>query len=123
MPRKIKLSKKDDVIESIESSTPTPSSRRGARLAKKDPKAALAESIESKVKEAVLKIEKHRANQREDTEIANGKGGGENLEFFADDISNDYGYTKKDSKQAKEKPTTDFILRPVSEMDVYNSRD
>lgn len=120
MARKINLSKKDDVIESIESSAPN--SRQGGRLAKKDPKAKLAESIESRVREAVLKIEKNRANQREDTEIANGKGGGENLEFFADDISNDYEYTKKDTKQSKEKPKTDFILRPVSEMDVYNSK-
>ena len=106
--------KKDDVLASLDK---TP---KGAKSSKKpNPKEQLTLRLENEIKEMVLKIEKERANTRDDVAIVQGKGGGENLEFYCEDIQNNYGFTVKDSKEDKEKPKTDFILRPVSEMTEY----
>lgn len=120
MAKRPNLKKKDDVIESIESSITGKKPNPGR---KKDPKQSLTDSIEQRVKEAVVKIEAHRRNARIDNIISQGVGGGDDLDFFTDDISNGYEYSKKDSKEAKKLPTTDFVLRPVSELDTYKSKD
>jgi hypothetical protein len=121
MAKRPNLRKKDDVIESIESSIP--SGKKPNLGKKKDPKQSLTDSIEQRVKEAVVKIEAHRRNARIDNIISQGVGGGDDLDFFTDDISNGYEYSKKDSKDDKKLPTTDFVLRPVSELDTYKSKD
>jgi|LakMenE07Oct09ns_1017277.scaffolds.fasta_scaffold00225_4 glucose-6-phosphate isomerase len=121
MAKRPNLKKKDDVIESIESSS---KGNKNTNLGKKkDPKQSLTDSIEQRVKEAVVKIEAHRRNARVDNVIAQGIGGGDDLDFFTDDISNGYEYSKKDSKEAKKLPVTDFVLRPVSDLDTYKSKD
>jgi glucose-6-phosphate isomerase len=120
MAKRPNLKKKDDVIESIESSS---KGNKNTNLKKKDPKQSLTDSIEQRVKEAVVKIEAHRRNARVDNVIAQGIGGGDDLDFFTDDISNGYEYSKKDSKEAKKLPVTDFVLRPVSDLDTYKSKD
>ncbi len=121
MAKRPNLKKKDDVIESIESSSK--GSKNTNLGKKKDPKQSLTDSIEQRVKEAVVKIEAHRRNARVDNVIAQGIGGGDDLDFFTDDISNGYEYSKKDSKEAKKLPVTDFVLRPVSDLDTYKSKD
>lgn len=120
MAKRPNLKKKDDVIESIESST---KGGKGGTGLKKKGKEAFTESIESRIKDAVLKIEANRRNTRNDVTIAQGVGGGDDLDFFVDDIGNNYEYTIKDSKEKKKKPETDFVLRPVSVLDTYKSKD
>ena len=121
MAKRPNLKKKDDVIESIESSIP--SGKKPNLGKKKDPKQSLTDSIEQRVKEAVVKLEAHRRNARIDNIISQGVGGGDDLDFFTDDIGNNYEYTIKDSKEVKKMPATDFVLRPVSELDTYKSKD
>ena len=115
MAKRPNFRKKDDVLDSL-------GTRKGKNInlsKKQDPKEKLTIRLENEIKEMVLKIEKERANTRDDVAIVQGKGGGENLEFYCEDIQNGYQFTVKDSKTEKEKPKTDFILRPVSDMDEY----
>ncbi|MFM6192890.1 hypothetical protein [Planktothrix sp.] len=95
-------------------------SRKTSSSKKEQGKEKLSNSINEEVKKMILKIQQDRAFVREDVSIANGKGGGENLEFYCEDFANNYSYSIKDSMKKKESKTeTDVLLRPISELDEY----
>lgn len=93
-------------------------------LSKNDPKPKKTKedfenSLTTAVQNYLLKYETERKNTREDIEIASGVGG-EELDGFIADISQNYENTVKDSKEEKkQKIKTDFLLRPVSEKIEY----
>lgn len=78
------------------------------------------ESLTTAVQNYLLKYETERKNTREDFAIADGVGG-EELDGFIADISQNYENTAKDSKEGKkQKIKTDFLLRPISEKIEYD---